>query len=399
MSSTALRAAATGQTGNVAAQRPKTILDFLGDKRVADGLAAVAGRFLQPERMLRLCVNAVKKTPKLLECDPQTVLGAFMTSAALGLEPNTVQQQAFLIPYKRRAKVNGQWVDVYDCQFQIGARGFITLGYRSPEIGRWDARAIHDGDHWKEMAGSRAFLEHSVALKDRGDTIGAYSHVMLQNGSELALVLPLSEIEKIRAKSETYRSLIRKVEEAGGDAKEREKALRNLDETPWVMWFDDMAEKSAIKKHAKKLPIAAGEALAAATELDSSADAGMLDLKSMTDPDLVRAVVADEETAPALEHSEPETLVSSEAFGTAQRQPEKVARGATTRAQRKASAEDATPAAYATPTANDFVNRIDEAVDKASADAVLEEARKSGLADDQLRLVEEAHRMATSSGE
>ena len=229
--------------------------------------------------------------------------------------------------------------------------------------------------------------------------VGDWANVMLQNGSELALVLPLSEIEKIRAKSETYRSLIRKVEEAGGDAKEREKALRNLDETPWVMWFDDMAEKSAIKKHAKKLPIAAGEALAAATELDSSADAGMLDLKSMTDPDLVRAVVADEETAPALEHSEPETLVSSEAFGTAQRQPEKVARGATTRAQRKASAEDATPAAYATPTANDFVNRIDEAVDKASADAVLEEARKSGLADDQLRLVEEAHRMATSSGE
>ncbi|MBP8177484.1 MAG: hypothetical protein KAX77_06910, partial [Xanthomonadales bacterium] len=75
-----LRAAATGQV----APAPKTIYEYLEDPRVKQGIAAVAGKFLTPDRMLRLCVMAVKKTPKLAACDPTTVLGAMMTSAALG---------------------------------------------------------------------------------------------------------------------------------------------------------------------------------------------------------------------------------------------------------------------------------------------------------------------------
>ena len=98
MTAAGLKAVATGQVQT----RPRTILDYLDDKRVHAGIAAVAGKFMSADRMLRLCVNAVKKAPKLAECDPQTVLGAMMTSAALGLEPNTVQQQAFLIPYNTK---------------------------------------------------------------------------------------------------------------------------------------------------------------------------------------------------------------------------------------------------------------------------------------------------------
>lgn len=395
MSANALKAVATGQV----TQKPKTILDYLSDKRVAEGLAVVAGRLLQPDRLLRLCINAVKKTPKLLECDPQTVLGAMMTSAALGLEPNTVQQQAFLIPYRRRAKVRGEWVDVYDCQFQIGARGFITLGYRSPEISSWDARCIHDGDHWKEMGGSRSFLEHSVALKGRGGAIGAYSHVSLASGRETALVLPLDEIEKVRSRSETYRSLFNKLMAAqdNGDQKELAKAQAAFNDQPWVMWFDDMAEKTAIKKHAKKLPIAAGEALSSAAEIDSRADAGVLDLSAMTDPDLVRAVVSDEAEAPALEHSEAETLpVSGEAFGATQRQAEPVRNERrerpVARAQRKS--DPAEKNSESSSMAAGFIERIDNANDPDQASAVLEEARQAGLSESDWQRVEQAHQQA-----
>mgnify|MGYP000090093164 CR=1 FL=1 len=144
MSKDQLRAAATGQ----APQPPKTIFSYLDDPRVKAGIAAVAGKYLTPERMLRLCVMAVKKTPKLAQCDPQTVLGAMMTSAALGLEPNTVQQQAFLIPYNTRRKVGNEWVDHLECQFQIGYRGFLTLMHRSPLIGSCQAEAIHEADRF-----------------------------------------------------------------------------------------------------------------------------------------------------------------------------------------------------------------------------------------------------------
>src|SRR3546814_531034 len=167
------------------AETPKTIIGYLrDDPRIEKGIAAVAGKYFTPEKFLSLAVNAVKKTPKLAMCDPQSVLGAFMASAALGLEPNTIQQQAFLIPYKRRANINGEWVDVFDCQFQVGYRGFITLAHRSPEIRSIQAEAIHDGDLFEHMIGTEAFLKYQKTLKDRGDLIGAFSYVRLDGRSE-----------------------------------------------------------------------------------------------------------------------------------------------------------------------------------------------------------------------
>ena len=154
MTSAALKAIATDQV----TRRDKTIFDYLDDPRVKAGLTAVAGKFLSPERLLRLCINAVKKSPLLLKCDSQTVLGAMMTTAALGLEPNTIQQQAFLIPYGNNRKVGTEWKKVYECQFQVGARGFVTLASRSPRVKSLQAEAIHEGDLFEHMMGSQTFL-------------------------------------------------------------------------------------------------------------------------------------------------------------------------------------------------------------------------------------------------
>lgn len=321
MSTDRLRAAATGAAQQTA-PKPKHILDYLEHPQVKSGIAAVAGKFLTPERMLTLCVNAVKKTPKLAQCDPRSVLGAMMTSTALGLEPNTPQQQAFLIPYKTRAFVDGKWQDVLECQFQIGARGFITLAYRSPVISRFEAHAIHQHDTFRNVVGSKSFLEYEKRLLgDRGPLVGAFSYAMLAGDrGETAVVLPLDEIEKIRARSETYKALMRELEQAQSPA-DKQKAERKLAETPWVMWADDMAAKSALKKHAKQLPVASSDLLLAAADIDDRGDAGILDLGSMTDPDTVRAVVADGMDPPALEHSDPPPPMSSETFGTREGAP------------------------------------------------------------------------------
>jgi phage RecT family recombinase len=316
---TALRATATGEKP----PEKRTILQLLQDPRIGTGLAAVAGRYMTKERLLRLCINAVKKTPRLMECDPQTVLGAMMTSCALGLEPNTVQQQAFLIPYKRSRKVGNEWVDEYDCQFQIGARGYVTLAYRSEHIASLDAAAIHDGDVFEHLRGSNAFLKYATALRDRGPLLGAFSYVRLTAGGESSVVLPLDELMKIRARSETFRALVKKVDNAR-DEREKARAESNLAETPWVMWEDDMATKSAIKKHAKNLPIAAGDAFAVAAGIDEQGETGALDLGAMVDPERARAAMADVDDVPVLEHAPSEQLVSGEAFGATARQAETV---------------------------------------------------------------------------
>lgn len=315
--SAGLKAAATGTD---TAQRAVSIFTYLDNPKVKAGLAAVAPRYLQPERIMRLYVNVVNRTPDLMKCDAKTVLGAFMTTTALGLEPNTVQQLAWLLPYRRRMKVGNQWIDGYECQYQIGARGFVTLYYRNPQVLQVTAGAIHEGDHWKHMKGSNSFLEYAEAMANRGPLIGSFSHVKFRDGGESACVLPLDEIYKIRERSETYRALVGRVEKASDD-KERQTAEKKLAETPWMMWEDEMATKSATKRHAKLLPIAASDsALMAASEIDGRGDVRKIDLRSMADPDVVRSVIND-----GFDPPEPETIEdeeeerSNESFGTRER--------------------------------------------------------------------------------
>lgn len=383
---TALREVATGQAG----QKPQQgILTMLENPRVAKGMAAVAGKFLSPDKMLRLCINAVHKTPDLMRCDPKTVLGAMMASAALDLEPNTVQQQAFLIPYARNKKVGDEWVKVYDCQFQIGARGFRTLAYRSPRVRSIEAGSIRVGDHYKNRIGKGGGFEYEMSLAERGALTGAWSYVQLVDGGELTCVLPLDEVMKIRGRSETFRALTAAIEKARDD-KDRARAEAKLAETPWVMWLDDMAAKSATKKHAKQLPLEGAPQLAVAAGLDDAADAGGLDLGALTDPDLVREVAEGAVDAPQAitDDTAGQAERSMEAFGTTQRKPEQVAAeqqqpAKAAEAKKPAAGRTAAPKQEALPkvTYAQLADAITKAKNRDDAALVLDEGR--GLPEDQ----------------
>lgn len=361
------------------AKRERTIFDLLTSPKVEQGIKAVSTKFLTPDRFLRFAINAVKKTPLLLQCDPETVLGGFMTTAALGLEPNTVQQQAWLIPYKKRAQVNGKWTDVYECQFQIGARGFVTLGYRSPLIKVIQYEAIHENDRFEHALGSDSFLQYEKKLFNRGDLIGSFCYVRLDGGNELATVLPLDEIVRIRSKSETYKALGAAIERAE-NAKERGNAERKFAEQPWVLWEDDMASKSAIKKGAKQMPLNTGDALQVAADLDQDASDRVIDIGAMADPELARAVARGEEEAPALTDDP-----SGEAFSTMDMraaQRETVARGeaepaaGTPAAENRADAEASRATRESQAKKAPTVREVEDKLDAASTLDQLEHAEK-----------------------
>ena len=95
---------------------------------------------MTPERFTRITLSALSTNPKLAQCTPQSFLGAMMTAAQLGLEPNTPLGQAYLIPY-RNEKQNR-----LECQFQLGYKGMIDLAYRSGEIQTIQAQIGHAND-------------------------------------------------------------------------------------------------------------------------------------------------------------------------------------------------------------------------------------------------------------
>lgn len=313
-------AAQTKPEPTPAEQRRAKLYGFVQSKDFRQGIAAAGRKLIDPDRMVRVLINAVRATPKLLECDADTVLGGMMTSAVLGLEPNTVEQLAFLIPYKKWVMDGGRWTSTLICNFQIGYRGFIALAYRSQEIKLLQASAVREGDQFDHCMGTENFLRFRKSLRNRGPLIGAFSHAIMSDGSQSAIVLPEEEVLKARAKSETYRSLVEKVATATSE-KELAKAQAALAETPWVMWEDDMWTKTALRKHAKYLPLSPSDRFAAAARIDALSDAGAMDISAMADPAFASAVAQGEEDPPPPKHGGDDGLIEDQKGGQPEGKP------------------------------------------------------------------------------
>lgn len=287
-------------------EKEKSIVDFLRDPKVIKGLEAVATQYLTAERMARIVINAITRVPKLAQCTPASILGSVMISTAIGLEPNTVQQHAFLIPRDRRGKLaNGQWgVVATECQFMVGYRGYVVMAKRNPTLIKIFASVICENDVFEHMEGSQAFLKFAAALKDRGEPIGAFCFTKEKGAFgevDSATVMPWEEIEKIRAKSETFTFLTRAVNEANNQ-RDQTKAQKKLDDTPWVMWQGEMAAKSAIRRHVKQLDLTHG--LNVVSEIDAAGDLGTIDMAALADPELAKAVAEGEVPPPVAEDEE-----------------------------------------------------------------------------------------------
>ena len=88
----------------------KTMQQYI--KSMESEISKALPTVITPERFTRMVLSAISVNPKLAECSPKSFLGAMMTAAQLGVEPNTALGQAYLIPFKNHG--------VMECQFQLG---------------------------------------------------------------------------------------------------------------------------------------------------------------------------------------------------------------------------------------------------------------------------------------
>ena len=73
---------------------------------------------ITPERFTRMVLSAISVNQQLASCTPSSFLGAMMSAAQLGLEPNTALGQAYILPYSNHGKL--------EAQFQLGYKGLIA---------------------------------------------------------------------------------------------------------------------------------------------------------------------------------------------------------------------------------------------------------------------------------
>ena len=211
----------TAQSAQVS-KKPTTMQDYI--KKMQGEIAKALPSVLTPERFTRITLSALSTNAKLAETTPKSFLGAMMTAAQLGLEPNTPLGQAYLIPFRNHG--------VLECQFQLGYKGLIDLAYRSGDVSTIQAHTVYANDEFEYELGLEPKLRHVPAKSDRGDPVFFYAVFRTKDGGYGFDVMSL---EDVRAHAKKY-----------------SKAYSN---GPWQTNFEEMAKKTVLKRVLKYAPL------------------------------------------------------------------------------------------------------------------------------------------------
>lgn len=125
--------------------------------RLKPQLALALPKHLNADRMARLALTQFSINPKLQECDAQSIAGALLTAAQLGLEIG-VNGQAFLVPYKGKATLVPGW------------KGLVDLANRSGRCTVWTG-AVFAGDDFDYTLGDSPFVKHKPSGDDNPDNL------------------------------------------------------------------------------------------------------------------------------------------------------------------------------------------------------------------------------------
>ncbi len=184
---------------------------------------------LTPERFTRMVLSALSTTPQLGSCTPASFLGAMMTAAQLGVEPNTPLGQAYLIPFKNRKK------GCEEVQFQLGYKGMLDLAYRSGQVSTIQAHTVYENDKFDYALGLEPKLEHVPAAKNRGQATHYYAVVRMKDGGFCFAVMSREDVE--------------------AHAKKYSQSYSQGYSSPWSTAFDEMAKKTVLKRALKYAPM------------------------------------------------------------------------------------------------------------------------------------------------
>ena len=211
------------QSNAPAQQRPTSLADQI--RSMENQFAMAAPKGLEATQLVRDALTALRQTPKLAQCTPQSVLGSLMTCAQLGLRPG-VLGHAYLLPFYDRRQ-GGQVA-----QLVVGYQGLVELAHRSGQIQSLIARTVYEHDHFDVDYGLEDKLVHKPYMGgDKGNAVAYYAVAKFTTGGHAFYVM--SHPEMVEYKNRHAKSANR---------------------GPWVDNFEAMAHKTCVRQLSKWMP-------------------------------------------------------------------------------------------------------------------------------------------------
>lgn len=211
--------------------RQLTIREQLRSPALLQQIAMVVPQHMKPERMVRVALTALTRSPDLANCDQSSFFRCLMDLSQWGLEPDG--RHAHLIPFRNNKR------GCIECQLIIDYKGLVQLAYRSGFVRSVHADVVREGDRFAYNRGdvdvhTPWFLRTDAAKPQQsGEIIAAYCRVELKDGAVKCEAMSKADVDAIRARSRAGRS------------------------GPWVTDYSEMAKKTAFRRVSKWIPLSA----------------------------------------------------------------------------------------------------------------------------------------------
>jgi recombination protein RecT len=199
----------------VAKQGGGDLKSLINSRSMQEQFSRALPRHLSADRFTRIAITALSRTPKLMNCTPQSLMKCLLDLSAMGLEPDG--RRAHLIPYGN------------ECTLIVDYKGLVELIRRSGDVVSLRAETVCREDEFEWVNGE---ITHKIDWRNsRGDVQAVYAEAKMKDGETQTTVLTRDEVEGIRARSKS-----------GNNG-------------PWVTDWAEMAKKTAVRRLSKMLPL------------------------------------------------------------------------------------------------------------------------------------------------
>ena len=206
----------------------------------------------QAMKLVNNTIQLIRQTPNLAACG-QSLMGGVLTAAQLGLELGVnALGEAYLLPFQRNKKVNGNWEKTWEATLIIGYKGYRKLAWQTNFIKEISREIVYSNDDFRVQYGTNRGLHHIPAEGDRGNVKGYYATVVNRTGGVMFTYMTLGEVENHR---DNYAM-----------AKKRDGTIVG----PWKDNFHEMALKTVLLKTLRDGPLSVEDKMGAAMHLDGS---------------------------------------------------------------------------------------------------------------------------------
>lgn len=231
----------------------------------ASRLAAIVPRHVDAGRVIELAISNARRDPNLLRCTTASMLISTAQIAALGLEPGTALQQAYLVPRKNRKKIGNKWEDVHEATAIIGYRGFVLLAYEGERITA-KTNIVSQNDIFRSVDGLDPKLEHEETDGNPGDVRGAYCVWRFPDGRRDFLYWP---VRKLLAHRDRFAPRSSYAKGGGFIENAADRPLTG----PWLDNPEAMFQKTVVRMAAKMWPLTS-ERMRGALTVDDAGEQG-----------------------------------------------------------------------------------------------------------------------------